>query len=907
MKPVRIVVVPLLVLAFIVGSIVLAVLSNQSQSSYWDLLPDDALLVYYTEQTETFSIKKRPPFSLEEISGGDEELYAILGVLDSVLMDATSETLWRTNLRCYTSVHPTNKTKTGTLYMLYPGNNGKELFKWLREGQASLNRHFSNRMFNQIELKERTMKDSTKLTFMVYQDWIVASFEPLLVEDVVRKVTMQTKQAGFDQLHPVLFKVGASQTSGNRIYLMLSAIMKRFISPESSPIPLASGAYLDGSAQPGVLTYTGYLEAPQVSQWIKHLQVNRPRKPTLWHMVPTPSLAVEFFGFDNGTSLLRQLLRADSCGAYSILEGWNELRTLYQYDPVQLFEEMRGELYRIHVNYGGAESKAQMLLIKMDSLGAVRTLEKLKNRLVVVHNQDSTYIEQFGGAEITELECGSLPQKLFGSAFSGFEEAYGTLIGDVWVLSDDLQAMKWYITTLKNGEVWSRDPILKEWSETSVSTTNYLLTGDLQAVCTSLGLNNQAASNYWIFNHWSSLAKAHRFSVQLSFEQGLVPLLSMEIRYDTSELPTQPSAFESLDTGSTQQIQFEYSLEKGPYVLQTQGKKATELLVQDSLGFVHAVRSDGQKLWSINAGEPVIGVPFRLQKGPLGGNTAICFASKCAVVNDTGTATWIYLATDLDLRPEYWNVFDYDQTGDYRFIFVDTRGKVLLLDAEFKPLLGWNPLLLKDGLIAPPEHVRIKNRDVLVAVLRNGSVRALNRKGSDIDGFPMDIKQTITAPFAIRIGSSLEKSTINVLSQPGEYFRITFTGDVLFKKTLLKPDKYTKVQLVKGSIPGTWSIAHYSNGTLQLFDDKAEKQLKIEGLPLEDPVFESSLGRKNQPLFMASNASRKIYYLLQPGGNPQVLLHCEQCVGYIKFRQEGQEKTAYIKEKTLYIENNTRR
>jgi hypothetical protein len=902
MKPVRIVVIPLLLLVFIVGGILLTYFINRDHTSYWDLLPENALLVYYSERTPTTVEEEDLTFAPERMSGISEELSQVEYLLDTLLADTHDAQIWRSSLFCYSSVHPINKSRTGNLHLLKLDKNGEVLLQRLRNGSSIVSKLYSKRVFNQTDLYERKINDSVKFTVMVYKEWIATSFEPLLVEDLVRKITTKNSKPSFQTMNPVLFKVAAGQPAGVRIYAMLPALLERFTASDSFAKAVAGGAYLDKSSMPGVCTYTGYLESPSPQQLVRHLQGNRPQQPTLWHLIPSQCLTVEFFGFDNGISLFKQLQRADSSGAYTVFSGWNEWRTLYQYDPIQLYEEIRNELYRIRLNYGGAESQAQLLLIKMDSTGAIRTLNKLRDRLAL-EASDTAYIEQYGEAEIAQLSMKGLPEKLFGRIFSGFDETYSTLIGDTWILSDDLPALKWYLTAVKNGEVWSRDPQLKEWYETSVGTTNYFITGDLSSIVSVYGLPQMESSSKWIMKNRNALSMVHRFSLQVSFEQGLVPLLSMEYRYDTAEKTSASIPNETLDTAKVQQVSLESPIEMGPFLLQSKDPKRTDFLVQDGTSVVQVFSNLGEKIWQLPAGESLVGKPIRLTKGVLSGSTALCFTSKFALVSDSGAVRWFDLSATFDMRPQHWSVFDYDQSGVYRFLFVDARGKAILTDSELQPMPGWNPLMLEDGLVAPPEHARIKNRDVLVAVLRKGKVLAFNRKGILLEGFPVDIKQALTDGVAIRIGSSLEKSTINVLSQPGEYYRITFEGNVLLKKTLVKPDKYTKLQLVKGTTNGTWSIMQFSKGTLQIFDDKAEAESTIDGLELEEPFFEWLPGKKNQTLLLIKNNPDRYCLLLNPTDKQGEIQKFDQCVGISLLLQEGMHRMVFTKSSALYIES----
>ena len=46
---------------------------------------------------------------------------------------------------------------------------------------------------------------------------------------------------------------------------------------------------------------------------------------------------------------------------------------------------------------------------------------------------------------------------------------------------------------------------------------------------------------------------------------------------------------------------------------------------------------------------------------------------------------------------------------------------------------------MEDGLVQAPIHTRIRGKDFIIMVLKNGRVYVKNRKGEDYNGFPINL------------------------------------------------------------------------------------------------------------------------------------------------------------------------
>src|SRR5690606_12694371 len=75
------------------------------------------------------------------------------------------------------------------------------------------------------------------------------------------------------------------------------------------------------------------------------------------------------------------------------------------------------------------------------------------------------------------------------------------------------------------------------------------------------------------------------------------------------------------------------------------------------------------------------------------------------------------------------NVIDYDKSKNYRFLLSDNVGNIFMYDKNGKNLEGWGPRSMDYQLACPPDHMRVRAKDIIFALEENGVLKAMTRRG----------------------------------------------------------------------------------------------------------------------------------------------------------------------------------
>lgn len=168
----------------------------------------------------------------------------------------------------------------------------------------------------------------------------------------------------------------------------------------------------------------------------------------------------------------------------------------------------------------------------------------------------------------------------------------------------------------------------------------------------------------------------------------------------------------------------------GPHVVRNHVNGTREVLVQDARHRIHLVGSTGKILWSRQLEGPVLGAVHQVDRFR-NGKLQLLFntAERLHLIDRNGKDVGGF---PVDLRPGAAApvaVFDYDGTHDYRLVVPLTDGSLANHGIDGLAVKGWEPARLPAAATNAVHHVRILNKDFLVAVDGGGRVSLLDRRG----------------------------------------------------------------------------------------------------------------------------------------------------------------------------------
>lgn len=167
-----------------------------------------------------------------------------------------------------------------------------------------------------------------------------------------------------------------------------------------------------------------------------------------------------------------------------------------------------------------------------------------------------------------------------------------------------------------------------------------------------------------------------------------------------------------------------------PDVLDDHTSAGRNILVQDDDHNLHFFSSSGEKLWERDIKESLIGGVHQVDRYK-NGKLQMLFTTTSAIHlldrngNDVeGYPIRIKGGTNAPLA-----LVDYDADQNFRILISDRNGGLHNFELSGKPVKGWAPIKLSSASDQAVMHIRIKTKDYLMVIEKNGTIQLLDRKG----------------------------------------------------------------------------------------------------------------------------------------------------------------------------------
>src|SRR5690606_21238436 len=99
---------------------------------------------------------------------------------------------------------------------------------------------------------------------------------------------------------------------------------------------------------------------------------------------------------------------------------------------------------------------------------------------------------------------------------------------------------------------------------------------------------------------------------------------------------------------------------------------------------------------------------------------------------------------------------------------------------------GWKPLEVGESLLVPARHHRIRGKDYILAIRRDGLIHLYNRRGEMGRNFPIDIQGTPMGDYFLEMGPDISSSNFVVVTRDGFRVRFNPEGKIQNRETLLR-------------------------------------------------------------------------------------------------------------------------
>jgi hypothetical protein len=795
-----------LVLLMVGGYFVYTKVITPNPVSTWDFVPKNALIVYETDQcSECVDIDNSPIATLLEKA-------ALQDKPDS-LSQSIKNILRRTGL--LVSAHATRKDNFDFIYFIPQIKDPSEL---LPASYDSKNYRSSSREFNGIKINEIKFEKEVFSWLLIENTW-VGSFTPFLIEDVIR--TFKSPDSGFKGSIKTVEKLPRITGDGGNIFINLRHLgnLTSLFSAVSSPLTqlLGHSAMLDLKVDNSSLVLNGFsVDSVRTSDYILSIFHNQgPVSFNLSHLISERAIWVNSFGISDGSLFNQDLSAFRKNQKFHLRDSISWLNSKGGTDLNLLYGTIKDEVAECFIESSKHKQVSKVLIIESTDVKRwVDTFTKLSDKLSI----DTIFFERYGEFEIREVPVNNLPEKLFWPLVAGFKNTFYTTYKNFILISDEVDELKDFLDDIDDDNTWGKSVVFNKFLETTLLESNFSVYINTPKIWNSLSVNLHPRWKKFLSDNQKLFRSFHLGAVQFSHLNNSY-YTSISLNYKT--LP-KANANETTKQQSKTVVNFQANI-AGLHIVKSHVTKNDEILIQDSLNDLSLVSKDGNVLWRIPVGDPIVTDVTQIDFYG-NGKLQYFFSTNNAlhVIDRLGKYVDPYPLFLPSLKIAHAAVVDYDHSKKYRFLIADESGKLWMYDKEGNNLDGWKPKDAGGALMAPPQHYRIQGKDYILSIRKDGTVYLMTRRGEDIKGSPFQLSAPVSGDHFLERGKSLSDTYFVVVTADGYKVKFSVDGKIQSKETLLKNSVSTSFSLVREASQKSYLVVQKDSKNFNLLDENGK-------------------------------------------------------------------------------------
>ena len=305
------------------------------------------------------------------------------------------------------------------------------------------------------------------------------------------------------------------------------------------------------------------------------------------------------------------------------------------------------------------------------------------------------------------------------------------------------------------------------------------------------------------------------------------------------------------------EFSFKNNISSKPHIIFSHIDNKPEVILQDEKNFIYHLSNSLKPIWSDSI-EKIISKVFTIDYYK-NNKKQILFASSDKIYgyDRKGNRLIGFPFENPSESPiTHLNIIDYDKSKRYRIISSHDNGEIYFYDKSGNILKGWNPLSMNDNLVQAPIHKRVRGKDYILIVLRDGNIYVKNRRGENYKGFPINLDSEISNKLYFKKSSSSSKSEIEILSDEGKLYNINLDGKILSLKDQYRNEKDSKFIMIHEASGKNPLLASYDNYNLFIDDNK------INFNDINNLTFQYyRLNKKQKFLIVTDKKIKKSYFL----------------------------------------------
>ena len=753
---------------------------------------------------------------------------------------------------------------------------------------------YSERQLNEVKIHELTSAQQT-FSWIVLDNVWVGSFTPFLIEDVIR--TYNGKRS-FAAANPEIKRLPRINGDAGNIYLNLknfSEWFSVFVPAHDKSYSVGKSSLLDIKSSDNKLVLNGFsTDSVAYNDYLLSIFNNQsPVSFGLKNYIPTRTVVFTSFGINDGLGFHDALQRFVKAHRPQLRDSLNKLSTGLNFRWEELYNDISNEIGLCQVEGMSGRGLSRILMIETKSAEKwMKHLDALSDKLSI----DTVFHETFFNYVIREIPAHRFGEKLFWPLVQGFDHTYYCSDGQMIFMGDDLEELKFFLEDLQHEDTWGKSVSRNQFLESTLLESNVSVFVNTPRIWNVLSAR---------FNpKWKQFVNDHQALLQ-SLQMSAFQFSHLNNTYYTNVTINQSQGKSEVTFASAARrniVHFSEPIQR-LHAVKSHVSQANEILIQDSLNDLTLLNMEGRVLWKLPIGDEITSEIHQLDFYA-NGKLQYIFATRDAlhIIDRLGNYVPEYPLHLAGKDIRHLSIADYDRSKRYRFLLVEESGKIWMYDKTGKNLEGWNPRDAGASLMSPARHHRIRGKDYIIAVRKDGKVNLYNRRGEMAPGFPLEIEGTPMGDYFVEIGADIANTSFVIITRDGYRVKFNPQGKIQSRETLLRAYVGSQFALVPENKGKSYLIVQHDRRQLTISDASGAKILVNDYTNLRDGAVKYYQYGGGKSFISMTDPVQELSYVFDGKGNLLTNPPVESTAIELRMANSDQSYVFFIHGKSLTIQ-----
>lgn len=875
----------LAVFAVIGGYLVYDKILNKAPLNAWDLVPSQTILVYEKDVCNTcIDEMQQSAFweIVERASFFEKNADSLKSKLNDVIRDKKGLLI---------SAHITRKDDFDFVYYLPVTQDLPALTSHL---SAPKGYRYSERALSEIKIHELTGNQQTFSWIMIENVW-VASFTPFLIEDVIR--TYNGKRS-FAAANPEMQRLPRINGDAGNIYVNLkgfSDVFSVFLPTRDKSYAVGKSSLLDIKPVDDKLVFNGFsTDSAAYKDYL--LSMFRSQSPVsfgLKNNIPNRTVVFASYGVNDGHGFHDALRDFVASQRPQMRDSLNKLSAGLNVPWKDLFGDISDEIGVCQVEGMSQPGLSHILMVETKSAEAwIKNLDALSEKL----SEDTVFYEKFFDYVIREVPAPRFAEKIFWPLVHGFEHTYYCTDGKVVFMGENLEELKYFLEDIEHEDTWGKSVSRNQFLESTLLESNVSVFVNTPKIWNVISARLNPKWKRFVTNHQALLQRVQMSAFQFSH---------LNNTYYTNITINQSRGKAEVAFASTARrnvVHFQQPVQR-LHAVKSHVSQANEILVQDSLNDLSLLSMEGKVLWKMPIGDRISSDIHQIDFFS-NGKLQYLFATRDAlhIIDRLGNYVSPYPLHLPGKDINHLSVVDYDRSKRYRFLIADTDGKVWMYDKSGVNPEGWNPKEVGGNLMSPPRHHRIRGKDYIIAVKKDGLVHLYNRRGEMMPGFPLDVQGTPMGDYFVEMGPDIVNTFFVIITRDGYRVKFNAQGRIQSREALLRAYVGAQFELVPETSGKSYLVLQHDRRQLTISDATGRKILVNDYANLREGTVKYYQYGGGKSFISLTDPVQQFSYVFDGNGNMLTNPPLESTAIELRMANSDQSYVFFIHGKTLTIQ-----